>query len=900
MKRKFTFFGICVLFCTLMISLGSCQKDYSEDIDKLQTQITANKDAIAALNGAIASGKLIKTVSAVTGGYVITFSDNTTITINHGTNGTNGAPGAPGAPGADGFTPIIGIDAGGYWTVVTSQGGTAVRIKDAGGNEIIAKFSTDLGVDANGMLTVGGVATTVPIPMIVYNSVTKQLTVTVKNENGVLTPVTVAVAEDTFLATDLTSVVSPIGNTKVLIGYGKVGPANVNVETNPGAPFVTTVGSAAEGLTWAGVALDDQLRSGGVMPVILNPASVNTDDFTFEVIKADGSLYKLQPSSITSGYDGAFVQYAAGTSNGLFSLSFTPALADVLAVVGVTNELAVRAVKGDREVVSGYQYSINVAADIETTFDEKVAGNVTPMYVPFANTVDVLSMFDNTFALWPAPAPAPRTLVKGDFFKSELLINPGSVNSDLAGYITINGTDVTAAQPSIETVSNLNDKQLQYTLRTFDWVGKYKKHPVDVVYYAELNTNVADINLGSHTLSTTATFKSAMLTPMFSALQAEGKTELWRSQANNVEIEVYKGSIAPANLVTPFASGISWRFKDAADAQVGAWDTPVTLLADVPAIRKVEFNIVPTVALPGNYIMVLKFDDRRTYAQGVEFTVEMPLTIVNPTIAAIATATDKKANVFDGQKLSVYGTAPSAPVQGSGGNFYYDIFNGYKNLDDINVAPASPAIGVNNWGFVYDATTPLVPSAMLSGTNDGRFDFGSVLAANTTTARPYTEYPVKLYYYYFGNANNKELLETITVEARSEIKDGTSEVLTPAAPLPATLQVTNGDIVTVRNFKPYFMVKDYLGVDLNVFDPAAPAPAPARDVRAATVTVTVPAAQAHLINVTANATNDWDIVATNNVAVLPTAFVDIPVKLTITDLLDVETEYTINVRVVKP
>ncbi|NCB18168.1 MAG: hypothetical protein EOM61_00940, partial [Bacteroidia bacterium] len=77
MKRKFTFFGICVLLCTLMISLGSCQKDYSEDIDDLQRQINENKTAVAALNQAIASGKLIKTVATVTGGYQITFSDNT-------------------------------------------------------------------------------------------------------------------------------------------------------------------------------------------------------------------------------------------------------------------------------------------------------------------------------------------------------------------------------------------------------------------------------------------------------------------------------------------------------------------------------------------------------------------------------------------------------------------------------------------------------------------------------------------------------------------------------------------------------------------------------------------------------------------------------------------------------
>ncbi len=62
-----------MLVCTLMISLGSCQKDYSEDIDDLQEQINDIKGDIAALNQAIAQGKIITSVSNVTGGYEITF-----------------------------------------------------------------------------------------------------------------------------------------------------------------------------------------------------------------------------------------------------------------------------------------------------------------------------------------------------------------------------------------------------------------------------------------------------------------------------------------------------------------------------------------------------------------------------------------------------------------------------------------------------------------------------------------------------------------------------------------------------------------------------------------------------------------------------------------------------------
>ena len=84
MKRKFTFFGICVLMCALVLSLGSCQKDYSEDIDQLKADVAANKLAISALQTAINAGKLVTNVTANTAGYLITFSDNTTIQVNHG------------------------------------------------------------------------------------------------------------------------------------------------------------------------------------------------------------------------------------------------------------------------------------------------------------------------------------------------------------------------------------------------------------------------------------------------------------------------------------------------------------------------------------------------------------------------------------------------------------------------------------------------------------------------------------------------------------------------------------------------------------------------------------------------------------------------------------------------
>lgn len=53
-----------------------------------------------------------------------------------GENGADGQPGANGADGKDGVTPVIGVDAEGYWTVDTGNG--AERITDVNGNPVKA------------------------------------------------------------------------------------------------------------------------------------------------------------------------------------------------------------------------------------------------------------------------------------------------------------------------------------------------------------------------------------------------------------------------------------------------------------------------------------------------------------------------------------------------------------------------------------------------------------------------------------------------------------------------------------------------------------------------------------------------------------------------------------------
>ncbi|PKO95803.1 MAG: hypothetical protein CVU12_08210 [Bacteroidetes bacterium HGW-Bacteroidetes-7] len=958
MKRKFTFFGICVLICTLMISLGSCQKDYSEDIADLQAQITANQNAITALNSAIASGKLIKTVATTSTGYTITFSDNTTISLNHGTNGTPGAPGATGPAGATGFTPIIGIDADGYWTVVTTQGGTPARIL-VGGQPVFAKFTTDqFGANAQGFITINGVATSVYVPIIVYNDVTKKIQVTIKNTDGTFTTYNVAVDEDTFLKSDLVSVVSPIGMTKIILSFGYV-PANAAGSYPLVNPVTPTLAGSNTALAYAGVTWDQLLRSQGNIPVIINPAQAVLTGYTFEIIKQNGTPYAIQPGAIVEGYAGAFSQFAAAPSNGLYTLPLNPTKAAAVAastaaaypvgypgaVAGESYELAVRATKGGREVHSGYQYAIKVQQDVNTVYTYKagLTATVAPdpffatipwkVYVPIGTTKNLLDYYALTALQTDATATTATTLTSGHFYKSSVSIIPAPGNVDVENFVSVSNTSVTTTQTSA-TVTNLNNKTIPFKLTTFDWRGMYwdNQKNISVVFYSALNNTLSAIPFGPQVLTTAASpadQKVVVLTQMFTELDAVGKTELWRTNADNVKVVFYNSA---GTVVTPAAMGVSYQFKDANDNPILGLNATATVLADVQAIRKIEYTFDETVAVPGNYTAKLEFTDRRAYAAGSEFKLSMPFTISNPDLTATLNALkERKPNLFSGDALSVYGTYPSAlyptaTAQTDATNAYYDLYNAYVNLYNPPVAPTA------TWKFTVVAPLPVAPAPanpLIAGLGAVAANTDRFIVSNNTmyTATPYN---VRLTYYYFGNLANSVVLDNITVAARSEVRDGMVLANTNAKPagwvLPANLQVTNGDLVTQVPLSFYVKAQDYLGFNLKAFGrDAANAIVAAVDTRidianvsaagVASVKVLNTSANAHLVSVVAGHPGaaagviataaipanplDFTISATNAVAII-TNDVVVPLTVEITDIFGKKLTGTINVTVKKP
>ena len=107
MNKKFL---SVILFSALMVGTAgtftSC-KDYDDDIDQINKELTDIKSQIEALENKINEGKWITSVTPSTDGLTITLSDGQTYNI---TNGKNGQDGAAGAAGTE-WT----ISEDGYW-----------------------------------------------------------------------------------------------------------------------------------------------------------------------------------------------------------------------------------------------------------------------------------------------------------------------------------------------------------------------------------------------------------------------------------------------------------------------------------------------------------------------------------------------------------------------------------------------------------------------------------------------------------------------------------------------------------------------------------------------------------------------------------------------------------------
>ena len=79
---------------------------YGDDISSLRDMVTNLEDAVSSLQAAYNEGKIITSVKAIyegNGGYQVSFSDGTSLSLMHGSDGKDGLDGKDGADGKEGL-----------------------------------------------------------------------------------------------------------------------------------------------------------------------------------------------------------------------------------------------------------------------------------------------------------------------------------------------------------------------------------------------------------------------------------------------------------------------------------------------------------------------------------------------------------------------------------------------------------------------------------------------------------------------------------------------------------------------------------------------------------------------------------------------------------------------------
>lgn len=120
--------------CLMGLLFSSCSDidDLKSRVDTLESTVSDLQSATTSLQEAYDGGKVITSVTATkegNGGWVVAFSDNSSITVLNGANGSNGA---------DGVTPYLKTDQDGYLTVSYDKGATFSRLLDNDGNPLFA------------------------------------------------------------------------------------------------------------------------------------------------------------------------------------------------------------------------------------------------------------------------------------------------------------------------------------------------------------------------------------------------------------------------------------------------------------------------------------------------------------------------------------------------------------------------------------------------------------------------------------------------------------------------------------------------------------------------------------------------------------------------------------------
>ena len=721
MNKKFL---SAILFGALMVSstgtFVSC-KDYDDDIENLQGQITANADAIKALQDLVGSGKYVTSVAKTADGHGITFTfnqgDPVTITLDDETGS------------GDVVKVVDGIlyinDEPQELKVATSETKPSIIMQD-GVWAVLQEDGTykSTGVPVSGVSVAGSEVD--GFTLTIFDKDGNKQEVKVPSASSLVTSIAIAVP----VVEDEASLL----NEKNVVYYGSKELINVSEVKYPKDAIIS--------------ALNEDGTRGVAVNVVVTPTNIDPADLKFNLVNSEGAT--IFEEAVVSTPKGALQRAAM---DGVYTLHFAlkegVTVADIKKGSIISQDDALAVVCGKAATAFEYKAGLENAATIT---QGKTTGNYTASANTYVKLGETYSLFGKGYAVDPsanpnAAAQAFLTQLEG---VSDIALSLDENLKSLYG-ITIDGTNFTISNEAAY------GKEITFTVKYTNSasVAKNSIQSANLKVTVQKAAVTAGVTLKvSHVLSTD-TKKNTVYLPLAdlaASVTAAGDKIVWNNAdaftyntvANNTPAEEFaltsskKYGATPANLKITKDTELGGFTLVKSDKKAATKLSEAAYLAIT--VDPEQANVTADV-----YSALIQFVVTGNDVDGQSKTLTLPatveLTLTNPT-----SAVSRIPMYFDGDKLAAYGAVPT------GANLLYDVKTAYNNADKAVDFTVTAKADKDKW--TVNGSTVNIPLDKLY----------------TATQK------FEVSYKHFENATYNAATETIYITGQSPIKDGTITV----------------------------------------------------------------------------------------------------------------------------
>jgi hypothetical protein len=723
MNKKFL---SAILFGALMVSstgtFVSC-KDYDDDIENLQGQITANADAIKALQDLVGSGKYVTSVAKTADGHGITFTfnqgDPVTITLDDETGS------------GDVVKVVDGIlyinDEPQELKVATSETKPSIIMQD-GVWAVLQEDGTykSTGVPVSGVSVAGSEAD--GFTLTIFDKDGNKQEVKVPSASSLVTSIAIAVP----VVEDEASLL----NEKNVVYYGSKELINVSEVKYPKDAIIS--------------ALNEDGTRGVAVNVVVTPTNIDPADLKFNLVNSEGAT--IFEEAVVSTPKGALQRAAM---DGVYTLHFAlkegVTVADIKKGSIISQDDALAVVCGKAATAFEYKAGLENAGTIT---QGKIANNYAASANTYVKLGETYSLFGKGYAADPsanpnAAAQAFLTKLEG---VSDIALSLDENLKSLYG-ITIDGTNFTISNEAAYS------KEITFTVKYTNSasVAKNSIQSANLKVIVQNAAVTAGVTLkASHVLSTDVTKNTVYLplADLAASVTAAGDKIVW----NNANAFTYK-TVANNTPADGFALTSSKKYgatpanlKIAKDTELGGFTfvksdkkTATTKLSEA-AYLAITVNPEKENVTADVYSALIQFIVTGNDVDGQSKTLTLPatveLTLTNPT-----SAVSRIPMYFDGDKLAAYGD------EIEGNLLSYDVKTAYNNANKAVDFTVTAKADKDEWDVINGSTVEIPLDKLYTETQ--KFEVS---------------------YKYFKNAKYNAATETIYITGQSPIKDGTITV----------------------------------------------------------------------------------------------------------------------------